>query len=156
MAEMSGKPLKYDPAAGVEVDQDLDIGTSGNTFDPKSSLGRKPKQFDHRRESEIGTNPPSEPSRRRSLLPSWNNLRGGSGSSKDRSKSKDRAEIKKFPELPKQKSMTELESHSSAHNTSNDSEEGSCKLARVILPDKVAVSCIKIDFNFASSNGTQF
>ena len=136
VAEMSGKSLKFDPAAGADQDPDLDIGSSVHHFDPKSSLGRKSK-FDHKRESEIGTNPPSEPSRRRSLLPSWNNLRGGSGSSKDRSKSKDRAEMKKVPELPKQKSMSELESHSSAHNTSNESEEGACKLARVILPDKV-------------------
>jgi hypothetical protein len=85
MAEMSGKPLKFDPATGADADPDLDIGTAAHPVDPKSSLGRKWK-----REPEVGTNPPSEPSRRRSLLPSWNNLRSGSGSSKDRSKSKDR------------------------------------------------------------------
>jgi len=103
VAEMSGKPLRFDPAAGTDLDPDLDLGS----IDPKSSLGRKSK-LEHKRDSEIGPNPPSEPSRRRSLLPSWNNLRGGSGSSKDRSKSKDRSEIKKISEIPKQKSMTEL------------------------------------------------
>ena len=136
VAEMSGKPLRFDPS-GSEADPDLDIGSA--LMDPKASLGRKSK-FD-KRDSEIGigTNPPSEPSRRRSLLPSWNNLRGGSSSSKDRSKSKDRAadpNLKKSKE--DQKRLTEMDSHSSSHNTSNESEEGAaCKLARVILPDKV-------------------
>jgi regulator of G-protein signaling len=140
VAEMSGKPLRFDPS-GSEADPDLDIGSA--LMDPKASLGRKSK-FD-KRESEIGANPPSEPSRRRSLLPSWNNLRGGSSSSKDRSKSKDRADLnlKKSKEDQKRLTATEMDSHSSSHNTSNESEEGAaCKLARVILPDKVTFHLI--------------
>ena len=141
VSEMSGKPLRFDPT-GSEADPDLDIGTAPQ-HDHKSSLGRKSK-FDVKREPEMGPNPAnSEPSRRRSLLPSWNNLRGGSGS-KDRSKSKDRADpnlIKKLKENQEQKRLTaELEGQSSSHNTSNESEEGSCKLARVILPDKVKLN----------------
>jgi hypothetical protein len=88
-----------------------------------------------KRDSDIGVGG-SEPSRRRSLLPSWNNLRGRSGS-KDRSKSKDRFEIhvsKVKEELPNKQLP---EDTLSSHNTSNESEDSSCKLARVILPDNV-------------------
>ncbi len=151
VAEMSGKPLRFDPS-GSEADPDLDIGSVPLQLhsDNKASLGRKSKFDLKHRDSEIGmgtNNPTSEPSRRRSLLPSWNNLRGGSGSSKDRSKSKDRdrdlSNFKKTKEiLPEQKRPEQqLDSQSSSHNTSNESEEGAagCKLARVILPDKVNV-----------------
>lgn len=106
----------------------MDIGTQ---FEKSVSI-RKFKL--DKRDSDLGL-AGGEQSRRRSLLPSWNNLRGRSGS-KDRSKSKDRFEIH-VPKVKEESQKKILPEDALSHNTSNESEDGNCKLARVILPDKV-------------------
>lgn len=109
----------------TDPDPDLDIGA---TFEKTVSM--------HKLKLDKRDSDQSEPNRRRSLLPSWNNLRGRSGS-KDRSKSKDRFEIH-VPKVKEEMHRTPLpEEAPSSHDTSNESEDNGCKLARVILPDKV-------------------
>lgn len=113
MAEMSGKSLPFEAAE----DPNLDIG--GQIINT-NSLGRKSQ----------------ETSRRRSILPSWSNLR------KDRSKSKDRdSSMKKAKTNEPYHSMTSLTSNEPTLDTTNENESdgqtgSNCSLARVILPDK--------------------
>ncbi len=92
-------------------------------------MGRRSK-FD-KRDSEVSlNNPGSESSRRRSILPLWSNLRSSSHN-KDRSKSKERHE-------KKTKDDQRQISNESDSSIFAEGDSASCKLARVILPDKVS------------------
>ena len=149
VAEMSGKKLPFEKS---DKDPMLEIGSefSNSTMTNSGSLGHKSSS--------------DSTSRRRSILPSWSNLR------KDRSKSKDRdpsiessangqishssgqrSKMKKTKALlgDQYHSMTSLTSNTLENakeepfDTTNESDEAmststgnNCALARVILPDK--------------------
>lgn len=74
--------------------------------------------------------PVSESSRRRNLLSSWSNLRGN-GHTKSRVKIKERHDMKIWDE------------HRKLSNESGDSS--SCKLTRIIFPDKVCITFIVLE-----------
>lgn len=104
---------------------------------PDRLLGRSKSKFDKHDSDWTLHNPGSEPSRRRSILPSWHNLRGNSHG-KGRSKSKDRLETsskKSRDEL--RKLSSDSDSQSLACTGIIDGDESNCQLARIILPDKV-------------------
>ena len=77
MAEMAGKPLPMDTLAPKESAQE-----NSNNSDQKDS--KKKLAFQNSGSSESG--------RRRSLLPSWHNLKGGGDSSRSKSKDRDHSE----------------------------------------------------------------
>ena len=143
VAEMSGKPLPFER---IEKDPLLNIGITSTPLVSSSSasLGRKSQ----------------DNSRRRSILPSWGNLRKDRSKSKDRetssesnNKTSHRDKLKKTKTTPfgdQYHSMTSLTSTGNTEarleaeghlDTTNESDEaastaGNCALARVILPDK--------------------